>query len=161
MERAGWGFCVGELGAGGGRMRFQCRQGPKWGRTGWAVSGANCTAVWPQAPLLTPTPLSDSQSAPRKSPSLTVAKEIHGGSGPRSSPGRENQGPQASLPRDVQERPGQISWSPALWLNVFNLTVISIPRVSCLGLRPGGHSTSYALCSVFMCSSIQLLSYIN
>lgn len=74
----------------------------------------------------------------------------------RSRLGSENQGPQVSLLGEVHGGPGQTSWSPALWakclqphchfhsqgLHFGSKRVIAIP-------------SSYALSSVFTCSSTQ------
>ena len=137
-------------------------QDSSMGGTAWAVLGVACPVGWPWPcpwlPPLLPQPLS---LHPTNPPPFSPAKEMHGGSGVRSSDsmarsrlGSESQGPQVSLPRGVHEGPGPNS---PRGLNAFNLTAISIPRDSFLGQRPGVIvlPSSYALSSIFTYSSVQ------
>lgn len=82
VGRAGCGRERGE----GNKMRLQCGQRTKVGRDWMGDAGCELHRDMACALLLTPVSHpSDSQSAPYKSPSLSVTKEMHGGTGARSS----------------------------------------------------------------------------
>lgn len=83
VEGVGRAGCGRERG-GGNRMRLQCRQRTKMGRDWMEDAGCelHCGVAW----ALLPTPVPQTlQSAPYKFPSLSATKEMHGGTGARSS----------------------------------------------------------------------------
>lgn len=90
-----------------------------------------CGVAW--ALLLTPSsPPSDSQSAPPKSPSFVVAKEMHGGCGARSSLGSENKDHRFHCQGRYMRDPAKSAGAQPCGLKALHLTIISVPRGSFL-----------------------------
>lgn len=128
----------------------------------WTVGYEQCCGVaW--ALLRTPSsPPSDSQSASHRYPSLRVAKQMHGGSGARSSFGSENQGPQFHCQERCRRDQAKSAGARPCGLKAFNLTVISIPGAPSWvsDLRDRVLPMPFPLHSLVHLSS-QLLSYID